>query len=47
MIAYHQFDEKEESNSLLRFGYSKDHRPDLRRHWFRKLGKLEALSTVS
>ena len=29
---YHQLDESEEGKSLLRFGYSKDHRPDLRQY---------------
>jgi transposase len=29
---YHQLDETEEGKSLLRFGYSKDHRPDLRQY---------------
>ena len=29
---YHQLDEKGEEESLLRFGYSKDHRPDLRQY---------------
>jgi transposase len=29
---YHQMDETDEDNSLLRFGYSKDHRPDLRQY---------------
>lgn len=29
---YHQLDETEEKKSLLRFGYSKDHRPDLRQY---------------
>jgi transposase len=29
---YHQLDEREEEKSLLRFGYSKDHRPDLRQY---------------
>jgi transposase len=29
---YHQFDETEEGHSLLRFGYSKDNRPDLRQY---------------
>ena len=29
---YHQLDETEEKKSLLRVGYSKDHRPDLRQY---------------
>lgn len=29
---YHQLEETEEKSSLLRFGYSKDHRPDLRQY---------------
>ena len=29
---YHQIDEAEEATSLLRFGHSKDHRPDLRQY---------------
>lgn len=29
---YHQIDKSEEGSSLLRFGYSKDHRPDLRQY---------------
>lgn len=29
---YHQIDEADEASSLLRFGHSKDHRPDLRQY---------------
>ena len=29
---YHQIDEADEATSLLRFGHSKDHRPDLRQY---------------
>jgi transposase len=37
---YHKLDESEEEKSLLRFGYSKDHRPDLRQYRL-SLGTLD------